>query len=56
MLEECKKQILQQYVYLIDEAEKRNNIGEANLLKAMYIEKYGKSSLISESQHDDNFF
>ena len=56
LLEECKRQILQQYVYLINEAEKRKDIGDANQLKAMYIEKYGKNNLISEPKHDDKFF
>ena len=39
LLEECKKQILQQYRYLINEAEKQKNIGEAKRLKAMYFKK-----------------
>lgn len=56
LFEECKKLILQQYVYLINEAEKRKDIAEANQLKAMYIQRYGRNNLISEPQHDDKFF
>ena len=56
LLEECKKQILQQYVSLINEAEKQKDISEANRLKAMYVEKFGKNSLISEPQHDNKLF
>lgn len=56
LLEECKKQTLQQYVSLINEAERQKNISEANRLKAMYVEKFGKNSLISEPQHDNKLF
>ena len=53
LLEECKKQILQQYRYLINEAEKQKNIGEAKRLKAMYFKKIKGNSLISEPQNED---
>lgn len=56
LLEECKKQILQQYLYLINEAEKQKDIAAANRLKATYTEKYGRNILISKPQHDDKFF
>lgn len=52
LLEECKRQILQQYIYLINEKEKEGDIGKANQLRRIYTFKYGKSDKISEIEED----
>lgn len=52
LLEECKRQILQQYIYLINESEKEGNIGKANQLRRIYTFKYGESSEMSELKED----
>ena len=41
LLEECKRQILQQYIYLNNESEKEGDIGKANLLRRIYTFNYG---------------
>ena len=54
LLEECKKQILQQYVYLINDYEGKWKTNKANELRERYIQKYGNNSLISKPEDDDN--
>ena len=56
LLEECKKQILQQYIYKINEAKFNKDIAKANQIKVMYTEKYGKNELISKPEDDKYFF
>lgn len=55
LLEECKKQILQQYIYLINESEKEGDIGKANQLRRLYTFKYGESNEISELKEDTEY-
>lgn len=55
LLEECKRQILQQYIYLINESEKEGDIGKANQLRRIYTFKYGKSDKISEIKEDTEY-
>ena len=55
LLEECKRQILQQYIYLINENEKEGDIGKANQLRRIYTFKYGKSDKISEVKEDTEY-
>lgn len=55
LLEECKRQILQQYIYLINENEKEGDIGKANQLRRIYTFKYGKNNKMSEIKEDTEY-
>ena len=55
LLEECKKQILQQYIYLINESEKEGDISKANQLRRIYTFKYGENDEISELKEDTEY-
>ena len=55
LLEECKRKILQQYIYLINESEKEGDIGKANQLRRIYTFKYGESNEISEFKEDTEY-
>ena len=55
LLEECKRQILQQYIYLVNESEKEGNIGKANQLRRIYTFKYGESNEMSELKEEPDY-
>lgn len=55
LLEECKRQILQQYIYLVNESEKGGDIGKANQYRRIYTFKYGKNDEMSEIKEDTEY-